>query len=352
MTQDREDPASKDEPARSGSAEEGVAQPYSFTPSSVSPSTAVPRPRLASKFMEWLLLRREFSRAREAGGSLSATREKGIRRARNLAQIADWVLTSAESASHLAALSLYREAMYWLFAPEPPSPVSMTAVFDAAPKEMLETAAGGPVALTRLRAVLAEQDFVASAHLPFGEQRTAAQSASRFVESLVYQVQEQTENRSLRRLWHIRSRRIAFASLALIAILSLPVLAAKALIGSPDLAKGKPWTINSSLLATLPSNLLFHTALPHEMNPWFEIDLGRPTRIHSLYVRNRTDCCQDRTTPLVAEVSLDRSAWNTVALHEGYFITWTPSFPATSARYVRLRIPRVSALHLEEVRIF
>jgi hypothetical protein len=352
MTQDREDPASEDGPARSGSAEEGVAEPSSFPPSSVPPSTAVPRSRLVSRFIEWLLMRKEFGRAREAGGSVSATREQGIQRARNLAQIADWVLESAESASHLAALSLCREAMYWLFAPDPPSPVSMTAVFDTAPKEMLEAAAGGPVALARLRTALAEQDFVASAHLPFGELRIAAQSASRFVKSLVHQVQKQTENRSLRRLSHIRFRRIAFASLALIVLVSLPVLTAKALIGSPDLAKGKPWTINSSLQATLPPNLLFHTALPHEMNPWFEVDLGRPTRIHSLYVRNRTDCCQDRTTPLVAEVSLDRSTWNTVALREGYFITWTPSFPSTTARYVRLRIPRVSALHLEEVRIF
>jgi hypothetical protein len=347
MTQDSEDPTGEIGQAQGWPAKEVAAER-----SSVPQTLVVPRSSLGSRFIEWLLLRRELSRAREAGSSISPTRAQRIRRARNLAQIADWVLESAEGASHLAALSLYREALFWLLAPEPPSTKSMTAVFDAAPQTMLDIAAGGPVPLARLRTALAEQDFVASSDLPFGELRTAAQSASRFVKSLVDQVQDQAQNRSLRHALHSRFRRIAFASLALIAILSLPMLIAKTLIGSSDLAKGRPWTINSSLHATLPPNLLFHTALPHEMNPWFEIDLGRATRIRSLYVRNRTDCCQERTTPLVAEVSIDRSGWTTVAQREGFFITWTPSFPPTTARYVRLRIPRVSALHLEEVRIF
>ncbi len=344
MTQDRDDPASEDGPAAGGPAEEGVTKPVS-----APPSVEAPRSRSVGSFAEWLLLRKNSSDVRAAGGSLSAARKQNIQRARNLAEIGDWVLESAESAAHLAALSLYREAVYWLFAPDTPSPVTMTAVFDAAPREMLESAAGGCAELARMRTTLAEQDFVASANLPSAEQRTAAQSASRFVKSLVHQVREQAEGRS--RLARLPWRRMALASLALIAVLSLVGLAAK-VFSRTDLAQGKPWTTNSSLRADLPSNLMFHTALPHEMNPWFEIDLGEPKRIRSLHVRNRTDCCQDRTTPLLAEVSLDRVTWTTVALREGYFITWTPSFPPTDARYVRLRVPRVSALHLEEVKVF
>lgn len=347
MTQDSEAPAGE-----IGAAQSGPTQEIAAERSSVPQARVVPRSLRGSRFIEWLLLRRESSRAREAGAVISPTRAQRIRRARNLAQIADWVLESAESVSELAALSLYREATFWLLAPEPPSTSSMTAVFDAAPQTVLDIAAGGPAPLAGLRAALAERDFVASADLPIGELRSAAESASRFVKSLIDQAQDQAQNRSLRHVLHIRFRRIASASMVLIAILSLPILLAKTIIGSPNLAKGRPWTINSSLHATLPPNLLFHTALPHEMNPWFEIDLGGPTRIRSLYVRNRTDCCQERTTPLIAEVSLDRSSWTTVAQREGFFFTWTPSFPPTTARYLRLRIPRVSALHLEEVKIF
>lgn len=347
MMQEREDPVGAEGSAGRGAAQEGVAEPVS-----APPSAAAPRSRGVGGFAEWLLLRKRLSGVRAAAGNLTAAREQDIRRARNLTEIADWILESAESASQLAALSLYREAFYWLFAPEPPSPVAMTAVFDAAPREMLESAAGGCAALARMRTALAEQDFVASARLPSGEQRVAAQAASEFVKSLVQQVREQTEGRSSRRLARLRGRRVAIVSLALVAVLSLAGLAAKVFIRPPDLAKGKPWTTNSSLRTVLPANLMFHTALPHEMNPWFEIDLGTPQRIRSLYVRNRTDCCQDRTTPLLAEISFDRATWTTVALREGYFITWTPSFSPSDARYVRLRVPRVSALHLEEVKVF
>ena len=55
---------------------------------------------------------------------------------------------------------------------------------------------------------------------------------------------------------------------------------------------------------------------------------------------------------LVAEVSNDRSNWQQVARTESPFLLWEPSFPAVDARYLRLRVPRFTFLHLLQVKVF
>ena len=69
-------------------------------------------------------------------------------------------------------------------------------------------------------------------------------------------------------------------------------------------------------------------------------------------VLNRDDCCAERAIPLVVEVSLDRHGWHEVARRKDQFEDWTAKFSPVSARYVRLRVPRRSILHLKSVRIF
>jgi hypothetical protein len=54
------------------------------------------------------------------------------------------------------------------------------------------------------------------------------------------------------------------------------------------------------------------------------------------------------TTPLIAEVSADRASW-AVARSERDFGSWKPTFPARTARCVRLRVPRRSLLHLQAI---
>jgi hypothetical protein len=94
---------------------------------------------------------------------------------------------------------------------------------------------------------------------------------------------------------------------------------------------------------------LFHTD-PQD-NPWIEFDLGKPTGVHRIDVENRDDCCQDRAIPLVVELSNDRTSWKEVARRDKDFSTWVARFPATRARYVRLRVPRSTTFHLHAVAI-
>jgi hypothetical protein len=41
-----------------------------------------------------------------------------------------------------------------------------------------------------------------------------------------------------------------------------------------------------------------------------------------------------------------------VASQDFVFSTWSPRFPKVVARYVRLRVQRSTAFHLEEVKVF
>jgi hypothetical protein len=66
-------------------------------------------------------------------------------------------------------------------------------------------------------------------------------------------------------------------------------------------------------------------------------------------VTNRTDCCSDRTVPLVAEISDDRATWKEIGRRDAEFTTWVLTFPPDRARYLRLRIARKSTFHLKEV---
>jgi hypothetical protein len=93
--------------------------------------------------------------------------------------------------------------------------------------------------------------------------------------------------------------------------------------------------------------MLFHTE--QENNPWVEYDLGAPKPIHRVEVANRSDCCDDRAIPLVVELSNDRTNWTEVARRDSEFQSWTAKFATKTVRYVRLRVPRVTALHLKEV---
>jgi F5/8 type C domain len=123
-----------------------------------------------------------------------------------------------------------------------------------------------------------------------------------------------------------------------------------------DLAAGKPFTLSSTWnvchpeqgeCGGYPTRIAFHT---HEQqSPWYQVDLGAPTTFSSLSIRNRTDTALWRAVPLVLEVSDDGATFVEVARRTDVFVDWDPHFPARQARYVRLRVDRVSTLHLESV---
>jgi hypothetical protein len=124
----------------------------------------------------------------------------------------------------------------------------------------------------------------------------------------------------------------------------------------PDLADGKPWTASSAAIQCLPAHrncgglhrgVFFHTQMENE--PWVRIDLGAEHEVQRIELQNRLDCCKDRAVPLIAELSKDGTSFHAVARRDEVFDTWHTRFAPESARYVRIRVLRRSALHLERV---
>lgn len=125
---------------------------------------------------------------------------------------------------------------------------------------------------------------------------------------------------------------------------------------SSGLALGKKWVASSQIEVhpqsgtiddQLRNGIFFHTK--EEDNPWIEIDLEKPTPVSNVEVLNRSECCSERTVPLVVELSVDRKTWNEVARKDENFRYWKATFSTQDARYVRLKVARRSYLHLERI---
>jgi hypothetical protein len=97
------------------------------------------------------------------------------------------------------------------------------------------------------------------------------------------------------------------------------------------------------------ADIFFHTLPQNE--PWIDFDLGSVKTIKRVDVRNRSDCCSERAVPLIVEISKDDKTWVQVARRDTDFSGWSANFPAQKARYVRLRVPRSTTLHLEDVAV-
>ncbi|MBM4783751.1 MAG: hypothetical protein GQE15_39280 [Archangiaceae bacterium] len=152
-------------------------------------------------------------------------------------------------------------------------------------------------------------------------------------------------------------RRMSRAFVGVTVALSV-FLFAQRVLEPVDLAAGKPWRTSSKWIDCDPSigrcgphvtRILFHTN--EDDNPWFEIDLGTPTKFSSVTVVNRSDHMPEREVPLIIEVGDDRETWKEIARQDSMFSTWRAKVPGTTARFVRFRVPRRTYFHLEAVRI-
>ena len=102
----------------------------------------------------------------------------------------------------------------------------------------------------------------------------------------------------------------------------------------------------------------FHTDF--EQNPWWQVDLGRPTAIHTMIIMNRWEGDETgiRASPLCAQWSNDGEHWAMLfrtpdGLPVGRYgrpLVWTAPV-AVTARFVRLTVPRYTCLHLRQVQI-
>jgi hypothetical protein len=298
---------------------------------------------------EWLL-RSETMREARVAADAPAGRRRAQAQAQLLAELARRVAEPVDAlptGSYAAAqLALCRDATYWaLVAMQPsdedPPPADLATLWERAPAERLELAAGGRDEADSLRRTLVDG---APAYSLDTTDALAAR-ARRFIKFLVADLD--APRRRIERLAMQRWTRLGLLAMAVLLI----GYGARVLTRGPNLVEGKPFRTSSDYAACQPpgtcEGIFFHTQ--QENNPWVEFDLGAPRAMKRIEVTNRLDCCEDRAAPLVVEISSDRTTWTEVARRDTEFAIWKTSFPRTTGRYLRLRVPRPTQFHLKEV---
>jgi hypothetical protein len=328
------------------------------------PSADHPAPSREPKGLkEWIWRGQNLERVRTRMRTRSELERMRLKHARAASELAARALDPVDplraGPAPWLALPLYREAAYWALLAQNDSleATDLAAAFAATPHELLLFAADGEQNLQALKQLLLERKSGDEASEPVASQATDAKLAKGFVEALIRErLRDEQELHVL--LWQ-RGWRVALLLLCLAALLTGTAVAVQRAQQSPDLAAGKPWRVSSSEGQCNPAErtclggrtaILFHTK--HEKNPWYEVDLGRPTTFSAIEVVNRGDCCPDRAIPLVVEVSNDQKQWKEVIRRPEAFDTWKAKFATQNARYVRVRVARMTALHLERVSVY
>jgi hypothetical protein len=311
-------------------------------------------PPFINRFGNLILRTTALREARQRVGRPTDGYKRAVEQVKMLVEVARRVAEPVEALPRgsrpAVLLTLYRDAVYWALAAEQlrhdgaavPAP-DLAGLWAAADQARLLKAAGSEPALTATRAALLERS--ASDLLTATEEDVSR--ARVFAENLLWELD--TPTRNVERLQVQRWTRIVAVALVLVGIGAGLRLALR----GPNLVANRVFKTSSSLPECTPPNrcadIFFHT-LPQD-NPWIDFDLGAVKTVKKIEVRNRTDCCSERVIPLIVEVSVDDQKWVEVAKRDKEFTEWSTSFPAKKARYVRLRIPRSSVLHLEDVAI-
>jgi hypothetical protein len=270
--------------------------------------------------------------------------------------VLDPVMLPRHGSGAAQAAELFRQALHWALAAAAPSQESGTEYRSALLEDALKGSKQleGAAQLAAIQRLLyLGEPFVFFAGLAADEQRKAAlllrESALRVLGH------EEAPLRAVRRLQALRWARLSLIPLL---ALCLGLLALWLKPEAPDLAQGKPWRTSSvyakcqperGLCAGIQTRILFHTR--EDASPWFEYDLGAPTRFSSLTIENRRDGNGERALPLIVEVGDDGRTYRELARRTTRFDVWEPDVGAQQARYVRLRVPRRTYLHLEQVEI-
>jgi len=249
-------------------------------------------------------------------------------------------LTTTRPAAEAAPVAVAGVAPSETAAVLAPAVPDLGKTWDATPEAVLRDAAEDAADLATVKETLFGQSAPAAPEAP-AVTRTRA-----FLDRLLWNAD--APRRRVEALLLQRWLRVA----AVLVALFLLGLIIRVVAHGKNLLDGKPFAVSSSWsgCSTDPSCdgvLLFHTN--NENEPWVIFDLQTPTALHRLDVSNRLDSYQDRAVPLVAELSTDRQHWKEVGRRTDVFSTWTLTFPSTTARYIKLKVARVSTLHLKSV---
>lgn len=315
------------------------------------------RPAREGGIWQWFWRGAELSRARQSERDVPPQQRASLVRAQAALELGDRAASPidplSKGSSLPLSLSLYREAAYWALVAQDasvPPPHDLKSAFSGVPEEVRARAAGGHAGLVAVEGALVGKTHVETAEDSPEQQRSDALVAHAFVEGLINE-QLGPERRVGRTLVQRAVRLTLLAILVLGAVLGATLLY-RTLTTGPNLAAGKPWRASSNY-AGIPkasnNEYLFHTQ--DEENPWFEVDLGKPAQFSVVQVTNRTDCCPERAAPAIIEVSSDRSHWQEVSRRSDSYSVWTAKFAPVTARYVRVRVPRRTILHLAGVAV-
>lgn len=327
-------------------------------------SPPTPHPRGGSRVNRlWKRLwgRNAAAAATGAAGELTERQLADLRRAfavRELAQSS--MIATGRSEALVTTLpvlvGLAREAAFWSLAATLPDPAPTDAADAVARTSPLLLAELIPDQAVRERvraAMMAPQGDALWARRTPAEQEQAFQELGAFSTALLDRL-----TLPRRRLQHLRLRRLAMGLGVIALAFAAQQITASIQFGS-SLTAGKPWRASSTLDVCKPKEHYCADAVTDiffctndENNPWVEYDLGDRKTFSRVVVKNRSDCCPDRAVPLALEVSDDRTTWREVARRDDTFSTWRADFPATRARYARLRVLRRSILHLDKFDLY
>jgi hypothetical protein len=208
----------------------------------------------------------------------------------------------------------------------------------------------------RVRAALAAADSLQFDRLsPEDVERTRSA-----LERAAVRLRGRVEARTLSNVRGTRWGRLA--ALAVVIVYAI-LVSWRAAFAPPNIARGKP-VYPSSLRVNPPdghelvdgtvgTSYGVHTNT--EESPNVVIDLQDVYRINRVNVHNRADGWFDDCLPLLVELSTDGKTYTELARREEHFDSdppWVIDGRRQPARYVRLRVPRLSYIALSEVEVF
>jgi hypothetical protein len=305
-------------------------------------------PPFIASALEWLLRRQAIRDAVVERDRVGTHRRAALDQARLLIEVARRVAEPAETLPRgsrpAVLLDLYRSAVTWAFRAETDdSTTTLAELWDGDRAERVRAAAGDDAELGQLRELLVSARE--STPLDLAEARVSRVRS--FAETLVGMLSD--PEREVDRLRVQRWTRLALVA----AVVGVIVIGTPYLLQGPDLAAGRPFKL-SSVYGNCDArqkcgDLMFHTDF--QENPWVTFDLGEVKTVRSVEVTNRSDCCAERSIPLVIELSKDNRSFRQVARRDSDFTSFRATFKPQKARYVRLRAARHTALHLQNITV-